>query len=126
VDSIDGAVDRRATGPPWIDDHCRVRELSGARPSAAPVAESFGQGAGEGKEGSPRVGRQWRGVTVAVLGLAMAVTSVELRSGRNERGRMSGWCLGGGGCLGAFYRAEGRSRAIRPLKGRWWHSGSPL
>jgi hypothetical protein len=111
VDSVDGAVDRKATGPPWIDGHCRVRELSGARPSAAPVAESFGQGAGEGKEGSPRVGRQWRGVTLAVSGLAMAVTSVELRSGGNERGRMSEWCLGGGGAQAPFIGLRGGAEA---------------
>jgi hypothetical protein len=62
---------------------------------AAPVPESSVHGAGVGKEGSassmarsPRVGWRWRGVSLAVLGSAMAV---ELRSEGNERvGRRGG------------------------------------
>jgi hypothetical protein len=66
VNSVHGAVDRGVTGPPWTGGHCCTRELTGARPPAAPVPESSGQGAGEGKEGpatsttgSPLVGRRW-------------------------------------------------------------------
>jgi hypothetical protein len=53
--------------------HCHARELTGARPPAAPVPESSNQGAGEGKDrqassmtGLPRFGRRWRGVSQAV------------------------------------------------------------
>jgi hypothetical protein len=62
----------RRPGPPWTDDHCRARELTGARPSAAPVPKSSDQGVGEGKDGQAssttgllRVGRRWRGVSPA-------------------------------------------------------------
>jgi hypothetical protein len=79
------------------------RELTGARPLTALVPESSGQGVGQGKEGlvsstvgSPRVGRQWRGISPAASGSSMAVMVMELRSGGNERGRMLGWCEGGG------------------------------
>jgi hypothetical protein len=108
VDSVHSPVDRGAIGPPWSGDRCRLWELTGAQPPAAPMHESSGQGAGEGKEGlasstvgSPRVGRRWRGVSPAASGSAMAVMTVELRSGGNERGRTSGRCEGGGvlGCL---------------------------
>jgi hypothetical protein len=34
VDSVHRAVDCGATGPPWTGGHCRVRELTGARPPA--------------------------------------------------------------------------------------------
>jgi hypothetical protein len=67
------------------------------------VPESSGQGVGQGKEGlasstvgSPQVGRQWRGISPATSGSSMAVMVMELRSGGNERGRMLGWCEGGG------------------------------
>jgi hypothetical protein len=60
----------RRPGPLWTSGYCRTRELTEARPSAAPVPESSDQGVGEGKDGqassttgSPRVGRQWRGVS---------------------------------------------------------------
>jgi hypothetical protein len=103
VDSVHGAVAYGATGPPWTGGYCHARELTGARPPTAPVPESSGQGAGEGKEGptssmagSPRVGRRWRGVSPAALGLAIVVMTVELRSKGNERGRTPGRCEGGG------------------------------
>jgi hypothetical protein len=108
MDSVHGAVGHGATSPPWTGGHCHVWELTGARPPAAPVPESSGQGAGEGKEGlesstagSSWVGRRWRGVSLATSGSAMTVTAVELRSGGNERGRTPGRCEGGGvlGCL---------------------------
>jgi hypothetical protein len=93
VDSVHGAVDCRATGPPWTDDHCHVQELTGARPPVSPVPKSSDQGAGEGKEGpasstvgSPWVARRWRGVSPVASGSAMVVTALELRSGGNERG----------------------------------------
>jgi hypothetical protein len=129
VDSVHGAVDRGATGPPWTGGHCRAWELTGARPPTAPVPESSGQGARELKEGpvrstagSPRVGRQWRGVSPAAMGSA---TVVELRSGGNERGGRRGG-VRVAGCSGAFYRVEGRSGGGQPLKGRRWRSGAPL
>jgi hypothetical protein len=66
---------------PWTGGHCRARELTRARPPAAPVPESSDRGAGEGKDGQassmtglPRLGRRWRGVSPAVelrLGRAM-------------------------------------------------------
>jgi hypothetical protein len=103
VDSVHGAVDHGETGPPWTGGHCPAWELTRAWPPAAPVPESSGQGVGEGKEGpvssmagSPRVGGRWRGVSPAAAGSAMAMTMVELRSGRNERGRTLGQCEGGG------------------------------
>jgi hypothetical protein len=37
MDSVHGAVDRGAIGPPWTGGHCRARELTGARHPAAPV-----------------------------------------------------------------------------------------
>jgi hypothetical protein len=49
MDSVHGAVGHGATSPPWTGGHCHVWELTGARPPAAPVPESSGQGAGEGK-----------------------------------------------------------------------------
>jgi hypothetical protein len=103
VDSIHGAVDHGATGPSWTGNHCHPRELTEARPSAALVPESSGQGAGHGKEGpasstvgSPWVGRRWRGVSPAVSSSATAVMTVELGSRGNERRRMPGRCEGGG------------------------------
>jgi hypothetical protein len=103
VDSIHGAVDRGAPGPPWTGGHCRAWELTGAQPQTAPVPDSAGQGAEEGKEGpacstvgSPWVERWWRGVSPATLGLATTVMAVELRSMGNERGRTPGRCEGGG------------------------------
>jgi hypothetical protein len=84
VDSVHGAVDHGVTGPPWTDGHCHTWELTGAQPPAAPMPESSGQGAGKGKEGltsstagSPRVKRQWRGVSPAASGSAMTVMGVE-------------------------------------------------
>jgi hypothetical protein len=120
MDSVHRAVDCGATGPPWTGGHCRVRELTGARPPAAPVPESSGQAAGEGKEadelnGEVTASREVvEGVSPLASGSAMAV---ELRSGGNERGRILGRCEGGG-CSDAFYRVEGRSGGGRPLKGR--------
>jgi hypothetical protein len=103
VDSVHEAVDRGATGPLWSGGHCHMRELTGARPPAAPMPESSGQGAGEGKEGptssttgSPWVGRRWRRIPPVAAGSATAVMVVELKSGGNERGRTTGWCEGGG------------------------------
>jgi hypothetical protein len=103
MDSVHGAVDHGATGPLWTGGNCRTRDLTGAHPSAAPVPESFDQGVGEGKEGpvsstagSSWVGKWWRGVSLAASGLATAVTVVELRSLRNERGSTLGRCEGGG------------------------------
>jgi hypothetical protein len=103
MDSVHGAVDRGATGPPWTGGHCHTRELTGARPLATPMSESSGQGSREGKEGpasstvgSPWVRRRWRGISPATSGSAKAVTTVELRSGGNERGRTPGQCEGGG------------------------------
>jgi hypothetical protein len=93
-------------------------ELTGARPLAAPVPESSGQGAREGNEGplsstvgSPRVERSWRGISPAALGSAMAV---ELRSGKNERGRTLRQCEGGGVLERLLY---GRGEATA-----WWSS----
>jgi hypothetical protein len=51
VDSVHRVVDHGVTSPPWTGGHCRMWELTGPRPPAAPVPESFSQGAGEGKEG---------------------------------------------------------------------------
>jgi hypothetical protein len=130
VGSVHGAVDHGATGPPWSGSHYHTWELTEARPMAAPVPESSGQGAGEGKEwsmrsmaGSPRVGRRWRGVSPMASGSAMVVTVVELRSGGNERGRTSARCEGAR-CSDAFYRAKGRSGGGWPLKGIDWVVGS--
>jgi hypothetical protein len=102
VDSVHGAVDRGVTGPPWYSGHCRMQELTRARPSATPVPVNSDQGAGEGKEwpvsstaGSPWVRRWWRGVSPAAAGSAMAVMAVELKSRGNERGRTSRRCEGG-------------------------------
>jgi hypothetical protein len=98
----------RAAGPSWTGGHCRTRELTRARPLAAPVPKSSGQGAKEGKEapvsstvGSSWVGRWWRGVSPAV----------KLRRGGERR---SGVRVVG--CSGAFSRAEGRSEGGQPLK----------
>jgi hypothetical protein len=63
VDSVHGAVDRGATSPPYTNSHCHAWELTGARPPAASVPESYGQGAREGRRagelnGGVSVGRE--------------------------------------------------------------------
>jgi hypothetical protein len=123
VDSIHGAVHRGATGPPWTGGHCRMRELIRARPPTAPVPESSGQGAGEGKEGpvsstagSPRVGRQWRGVSPAASGSATVVMVMDLRSRGNERRRMLVRC-DCGGVLGRLLWGQGEQRRRPAIEG---------
>jgi hypothetical protein len=98
--------------PPWTGDHCRSRELTGARPPAAPVPESSDRGAGERKGGPvnsmaglPRLGRRWKGVSPAAE-LQLRRATVRARRGLRERGvgGVGGFTGGGVG----FYRAEAR------------------
>jgi hypothetical protein len=87
VDSSHGVVDRGATGPSWSSGHCRVRELTEARPPAAPVPESSGQEAGKGKEWP---GELNGGVTVgqeAVEGRLTGGVNFGNGGGAQERGK---------------------------------------
>jgi hypothetical protein len=97
------------------------------------MPECSDQGVGEGKDGlassmavSPRVGRRWGGgISSTAAGSAVAVMTVSSGVGEMRRGGRQG-SVRVAGCSGAFYRAEGRSRGGRPLKGRWRRSGAPL
>jgi hypothetical protein len=105
-------VDHRDSGPPWTGSHCHSRELTGARPPAAPVPESSDRGVGEGEGGPansmaglPRLRRRWKGGSPA--------TEISTRKDNDEgavRARREG--VGGVGCFTGggvgFYRAEAR------------------
>jgi hypothetical protein len=96
--------------PPWTGGHCRSRELTGARPPAAPVPESSDRGACERKGGSansmaglPRLGRRWKGVSPAAEASARKRDGT-VRARREGVGGVGGFNEGGVG----FYRAEAR------------------
>jgi hypothetical protein len=105
-------MDHQDYGPPWTGGHCRSRELTGARPPAAPVPESSDRGAGEREGGPvnlmaglPRLGRRWKG------GSPVTETSTQkddsdgaVRARRGGVGGVGGFTVGGVG----FYRAEAR------------------
>jgi hypothetical protein len=103
-------VGHRDSGPPWTGDHCRSRELTGARPSAAPVPESFDRGAGEGEGGPansmaglPRLGRWWKSGSPVIEILARKDDGEgAVRARREGVGGVE--CFTGGGV--DFYRAE--------------------
>jgi hypothetical protein len=65
------------------------------------------------------------GISSTAAGSAVAVMTVSSGVGEMRRGGRQG-SVRVAGCSGAFYRAEGRSRGGRPLKGRWRRSGAPL
>jgi hypothetical protein len=98
--------------PPWTSGHCRSRELTGARPSAAPVLESSDRGAGERKGGPansmaglPRLGRRGKSVSPATDTLARKDDGEGvMRAKRGGVGGVGGFTEGGVG----FYRAEVR------------------
>jgi hypothetical protein len=107
-------VDHRDSGPPWTGDHCRSRELTGARPPAVPVPESSDRRAGEGEDGTtnsmaglPRLGRRWKGGSPATESSAL--------KGNGEgavRARREG--VGGVGCFtggGSAFIGQRRGRA---------------
>jgi hypothetical protein len=105
-------VDHRDSDPPWTGGHCRSRELTGARPPAAPVPESSDRGAGEREGGPvnpmaglPRLRGRWRGGSPATKTLARKDDGEgAVRSRREGVGGVGGFTVGGV----SFYRAEAR------------------
>jgi hypothetical protein len=102
----------RRLDPPWTGDHCRSRELVGARPPATPVPESSDRGAGEREGGSansmvglPQLGRRWKSVSLATETLAWKdYGEGTVRARREGVGGVGGFTEG----RVSFYRAEAR------------------
>jgi hypothetical protein len=102
----------RRPGPPRTGDHCRSRELTGARPPGAPVPESSDRGVGAREGGPvnsmvglPRLGRRWKSVSPATETLAQKDDGEgAVRAKREGVGGVGGFTEVGVG----FYRAEAR------------------
>jgi hypothetical protein len=85
-------VDHRGSGPPWTGHRRRSEELTGARPTGAPVHESSPRLHGKDKElarvrsrASPEVEERRGGRATAVLGESDAQARREEK--RRETGR---------------------------------------
>jgi hypothetical protein len=73
MDRVHESVDHRSSGPPWTGIRRRPEELTGARPTGAPVHESSPRLHGKGEEfarvqsrASPEVEEQRGGWATAV------------------------------------------------------------
>jgi hypothetical protein len=113
-------VDHRDSGPPWTGGHGHSRELTGARPPAAPVPEISDRGAGEREDGPANsmagltwLGRRWKG------GSPVTETSAQTDDGEGVVWARRGGVGGVGGFTGggvSFYRAEARRGRVERLQ----------
>jgi hypothetical protein len=108
--------------PPWTSGHCRSRELTGARPPAAPVPESSDRGVDE-REGGPAnsmaglpwLGRRWKSVSPATETSARKDDDEgTVRAKREGVGGVGGFTEGGVGFIG---RRQGRASSMAGVEG---------